>query len=99
MAKAAAAQSGNGSSKSNLVIPPLMIPKSGLQPAPEIEQPNIFPLDWPVKTDPLAALCEKAKRSAWNPSDLPWDDLDPAQCTPEARMGMTNWYPAHSVFD
>jgi rubrerythrin len=99
MAKAATAQPGNGSSKSNLVIPPLMIPKGGLQPAPEIEQPNIFPLEWPVKTESLAALYEKAKRSAWNPSDLPWDDLDPAQFTAEERMGIMYWYAVLSVFD
>ena len=99
MTKTAAAQPGNGSSNSNLVIPPLMIPEGGLQPAPEIEQPNIFPLEWPVKTESLAALYEKAKRSAWNPSDLPWDDLDPAQFTPEERMGIMYWYAVLSVFD
>jgi len=99
MVKAAAAQAGNGSSKSNLVIPPLVIPKDGFLPAPEIQQPNIFPLEWPVKTEPLAALYEKAKRSAWNPSDLPWDDLDPAQFTPEERMGIMYWYAVLSVFD
>src|SRR5689334_25021822 len=98
MAKTAAARSGNGSSKSNLVIPPLMIPKGGLLPAPEIEQPNIFPLEWPVKTESLAALYEKAKRQAWNPSDLPWKDLDPAQFTPEERMGIVYWYAVLSVF-
>ena len=99
MAKAAAAQAGNGSSKSNLVIPPLVIPKDGFLPAPEIQQPNIFPLEWPVKTESLAALYEKAKRQAWNPADLPWAQLNPAEFTAEERMGIMYWYAVLSVFD
>jgi hypothetical protein len=85
---------GNGSRTSSLVIPP-----TGLQPAPEVAQPNIFPLEWPVKTEALAALYEKAKVQAWNPSDLPWDRLDSNQFTPEQRLGIMYWYAVLSVFD
>src|SRR5579885_427564 len=99
MAKAAATQRVNGASETKPIIPPLAIPARGLTAPPPIEQPNIFPLEWPVKTESLAALYEKAKRQAWNPSDLPWNDLDPAQFTPEERMGIVYWYAVLSVFD
>ena len=96
MAQAAAAQAkaNSGSRKSSLIVP-----AGGFQPAPEIEKVNIFPLEWPVRNETLAALYEKAKRQAWNPADLPWDQLDPNQFTPEQRVGMMYWYSVLSVFD
>jgi hypothetical protein len=77
----------------------IVVPAGGFDSPPPIEQPNIFPLEWPTVTEPLAALYEKAKRQAWNPSDLPWDKLDPDQFTPEERIGMMYWYATLAVFD
>lgn len=77
----------------------LVIPAEGFAPPPAIEQPNIFPLEWPVATESLVALYEKAKLQAWNPSDLPWNQLDPAQFTPEQRLGIMYWYAVLAVFD
>jgi len=77
----------------------LVVPASGFAAPPEIAQPNIFPLEWPTVTEPLAALYEKAKRQAWNPSDLPWHDLDPLSFTPEERLGIMYWYAVLAVFD
>ena len=84
--------SGNGSNH-------LIIPAEGLAPPPQIEQPNIFPLEWPVATESLVSLYEKAKLQAWNPTDLSWDKLDPAQFTPEQRLGIMYWYAVLAVFD
>jgi hypothetical protein len=77
----------------------LLIPVGGLIAPPQIEQPNIFPLEWPVVTESLAALYEKAKLQAWNPSDLPWDQLDPGRYTAEERLGIMYWYAVLAVFD
>ncbi|MGH7907128.1 MAG: hypothetical protein ACREP6_10910 [Candidatus Binataceae bacterium] len=77
----------------------LVIPSAGLEAAPSIPQPNIFPLEWPVETESLAALYEKAKRQMWNPSDMPWDKLDPADFTREQRLGIMYWYAVLAVFD
>jgi rubrerythrin len=79
--------------------PQLIVPASGFDRPPAIEQPNIFPLEWPVATPSLAALYEKSKVQAWNPSDLAWNDLDPVQFTPEERLGIMYWYAVLAVFD
>ena len=36
-----------------------VIPKSGLTPAPEVEQPNIFPMEWRVETPKLEEIYMK----------------------------------------
>jgi rubrerythrin len=77
----------------------LIVPAAGFQSAPPVPQPNIFPLEWPTVSEPLAALYEKAKRQSWNPSDIPWQALDPASFTPEQRLGMMYWYATLAVFD
>jgi rubrerythrin len=77
----------------------VITPSGGFEAPPPIEQPNIFPLEWPVKTEPLAALYEKAKRQMWNPSELPWDRLDPDSFTPEQRIAIMYWYAVLAVFD
>jgi hypothetical protein len=77
----------------------LVVPAGGFEVPPAIEQPNIFPLEWPTITEPLAALYEKAKRQVWNPSDLPWNDLRPSDFTPEQRLGIMYWYAVLAVFD
>ncbi|MGH7879837.1 MAG: hypothetical protein ACREQD_10115, partial [Candidatus Binataceae bacterium] len=76
-----------------------MIPAGGFEAPPPIEQPNIFPLEWLVETESLAALYEKAKRQAWNPADLPWDELRAADFTAEERLGVMYWYAVLAVFD
>ncbi|HZP44758.1 MAG TPA: hypothetical protein VFB15_03825 [Candidatus Binataceae bacterium] len=77
----------------------LVIPADGFLAPPPISQPNIFPLEWPVHNEELAALYEKAKQQAWNPSDLPWDQLRPEDFTPEERLGIMYWYAVLAVFD
>lgn len=77
----------------------LVIPAGGFEPAPEVPMPNIFPLEWEVKTEELAALYEKSKVQAWNPATLPWDQLDPSQYTAEERLGIMYWYAVLANFD
>ena len=42
----------------------LVIPDGGFWPAPEIPQPNIYPMEWRVETEKLAAIYQKSKRAA-----------------------------------
>ena len=37
----------------------LTIPDGGFWPAPEIPQPNIYPMEWRVETEKLAAIYQK----------------------------------------
>jgi rubrerythrin len=77
----------------------LVIPEGGFTPAPSIPQPNIFPMEWRGDCAKLAELYERSKVQQWNPSDLPWDDLDPSAFPPEQRIGMMYWFAVLANFD
>ena len=77
----------------------LVIPDGGFWPAPEIPQPNIYPMEWRVETDKLAAIYQKSKRVAWNPADLPWDGLRAEDFTAEQRLGIMYWFSVLANFD
>ena len=75
------------------------VPEGGFWPAPEIPQPNIYPMEWRVETDKLAAIYEKSKRMVWNPADLPWDGLNAEDFTREQRLGIMYWFAVMANFD
>jgi len=75
------------------------IPKDGLIPAPEVPQPNIFPMEWRVETPKLAEIYERAKREGYNPSLLPWDKFDPSVWSREERVAIMYWFALLSNFD
>ncbi len=77
----------------------LVIPSSGLIPAPEIPQPNIYPMEWRIHTPKLAELYERSKLHVWNPSDFPWEELRPEDFSPEQRIGIMYWYAVLANFD
>ena len=76
-----------------------VIPKSGLIPAPEVPQPNIFPMEWRVETPKLAEIYERAKREGYNPSALPWESFDANDYTQDQRVAMMYWFALLSNFD
>ena len=55
---------------------------------PEIPMPNIYPLDWHVDDSRFLKAYEGSKKRAWNPSDLPWADLDGGQFSREERLAI-----------
>jgi hypothetical protein len=77
----------------------VIVPPGGFVPAPPIPQPNIFPMEWRVESQPLAELYERSKRQVWNPSDFPWDDLCPGAFSDEQRLGIMYWYAVLANFD
>ena len=77
----------------------LVIPEGGLVPAPAVPQPNIYPMEWRIETPKLAELYERSKVQAWNPSDLPWDQLRPDDFTDEQRVAVMYWYAVLANFD
>lgn len=77
----------------------LVVPEGGFWPAPEIPQPNIYPMEWRVDTPKLVEIYEKSKTALWNPSDLPWDDLHPEDFRREERLGMMYWWALLANFD
>ncbi|GAC1402114.1 MAG: hypothetical protein NVSMB64_01370 [Candidatus Velthaea sp.] len=77
----------------------LIVPSGGFTPAPAVPQPNIYPMEWRVETPKLVEIYERSKRQVWNPSDFAWDQLDPADFTPEQRAGIMYWYAVLANFD
>ena len=77
----------------------LVVPEGGFWPAPEIPQPNIYPMEWRVETQKLVEIYEKSKVMLWNPSDLPWDDLKPEDFSREERLGIMYWFSLLANFD
>jgi rubrerythrin len=77
----------------------LTIPAEGFWPAPEIPQPNIYPMEWRVETQRLADIYEKSKRVVWNPAELPWDGLRADDFTLEQRLGIMYWFAVLANFD
>ena len=70
-----------------------------LTPAPPVPQPNIFPLEWRAETPKLAAIWERAKVEGFNPSDLPWDRLNPKQWSYDERIALMYWWALLANFD
>ena len=77
----------------------IVVPEGGFLPAPEVPQPNIFPMSWRTETPKLAEIYERSKVQLWNPSDIPIHELDPNDFTPEQRVGMMYWWALLSNFD
>jgi rubrerythrin len=77
----------------------LTIPAGGFWPAPAVPQPNIYPMEWHVETEKLAAIYQRSKLQAWNPADLPWDGLRAEDFTPEQRLGIMYWFAVLANFD
>ena len=66
----------------------LVVPEGGFLAPPAVPQPNIFPIEWRVETPKLAEIYERAKLQGWNPSDIPWETLDPEAWRPKQRLGI-----------
>jgi rubrerythrin len=77
----------------------IVVPSGGFVPPPQVPQPNIFPMTWEVETPKLAEIYERSKLQVWNPSDIPWDMLDPDEFTREQRVAMMYWWALLSNFD
>ncbi len=78
----------------------LVIPPDGFRPPPPIEKPNIYPMEWRVgNASKLAEIYERAKIEGFNPSDLPWDALQPAAWNAEQRIALMYWWALLANFD
>jgi rubrerythrin len=77
----------------------LVVPDGGFWPAPDVPQPNIYPMEWRVESEKLARIYEKSKAMLWNPSDLPWADFDPEEFTSDQRLAMAYWWALLANFD
>lgn len=66
---------------------------------PAVEQPNVFPLDWPAGAPITHELFKLAKREAWDPEDLPWHELAEAKLSAEERLGIGYWFSLLGIFD
>ena len=76
-----------------------IIPAGGLIPAPKVEQPNIFPMEWRCETPKLDDIYERAKREGFNPSDIKWDELSPEAYSDDEKVAIMYWWALLSNFD
>src|SRR5215471_20350702 len=77
----------------------VIIPAGGLLPAPKVEQPNIFPMEWRCETPKLREIYERAKREGFNPSDISWQDLSPETYSDDEKVAIMYWWALLSNFD
>lgn len=68
-------------------------------PPPATAQPNVFPIDWPPGDPITHELFALAKREAWDPDELPWEELEAARISPEERLGIGYWFSLLGIFD
>ncbi len=76
-----------------------IIPAEGLASAPEVPQPNIFPIEWRVETPKLAEIYERARREGYDPLTLPWDGFNPNAFSRDERVAIMYWFALLSNFD
>lgn len=76
-----------------------LIPKEGLRPAPEVPQPNIFPMEWRTDTPKLAEIYERAKHEGFNPALINWNDLQPESYSEDEKVAIMYWWALLSNFD
>lgn len=70
-----------------------------LKAPPAIEQPNIFPLDWPSGAPITHELYELAKKQVWDPANLPWEELKDVRLSAEEKLAIGYWFSLLGVFD
>lgn len=68
-------------------------------PPPPTLQPNVFPLDWPSGGSITHDLFALAKREAWDPAHLPWEQLKDDRLSKEERLGIGYWFSLLGIFD
>lgn len=66
---------------------------------PEIELPNIYPVEWTVETPKLGDLYERAKKEAWNPSSIDWASVDPKGYDDKQKTAMAYWWALLANFE
>jgi rubrerythrin len=76
-----------------------LIPKDGLTPAPEVPQPNIFPIEWRCETPKLRDIYERAKREGFNPAEIQWQELSPEAWSDDEKVAIMYWWALLSNFD
>lgn len=66
---------------------------------PQIQQPNIFPVEWEVETKELQELYEKAKKEQWNPSDINWSSLQEKDFDHIQKIAISYWFSVLATFE
>jgi hypothetical protein len=66
---------------------------------PEIEFPNIYPVDWRVEDPRFLRGFEAAKNRTWNPTKLDWDSIDPKQLSAKERLAVAYHQAMNAMFE
>jgi rubrerythrin len=65
---------------------------------PEIP-PNLFPGNWDINTDLLLKTYELWFPQNWSPVDLPWDDVNASNFSPEEGLAQAYWMSKLALFE
>jgi rubrerythrin len=68
-------------------------------PDQPVNEPNIFPGNWTVKTQQLLRTYEQSFVQDWNPVTLSWSSLDPSGLDLKERVAQAYWMAKLALFE
>src|SRR5439155_888377 len=60
---------------------------------------NIFPGNWTIKNEMMFRAFDLSFAQNWNPSTLPWDELDGKNFDPKERIAQAYWMSKLALFE
>lgn len=66
---------------------------------PEIEFPNVFPVEWHVETPRLEKMFSSYVNSQWNPFDVPWHELEAGNFDQRQKIAMCYYWSTLAFFE
>jgi len=63
------------------------------------DEPNVFPGNWDVVSETLLKTYELWFQQNWSPVDLPWDECDSRNFTPDQAVAQAYWLSKLALFE
>src|SRR2546428_9434308 len=63
------------------------------------QAPNIFPGNWTIRNDQMFRAFDLSFSQNWNPSNFPWDQLDPKNFDQRERIAQAYWMAKLAFFE
>ncbi|MBX8632932.1 MAG: hypothetical protein M1422_07545 [Candidatus Thermoplasmatota archaeon] len=76
-----------------------MKPDTNDEEPPQIRQPNAYPFDWDFVDRRLARIYTRAKKEHWDPEEIDWDSVNPADYDELQKTAMAYWWAELANFE
>ena len=76
-----------------------MKPDTNDEEPPQIRQPNAYPFDWDFVDRRLARIYTRAKKEHWDPEEIDWDSVNPADYDELQKTAMAYWWTELANFE